>query len=101
RQNFVLSVTFCSIRQSPILLRLLRLVTADVTLPLQKRSMFTRVVALVTAVTPRKSPGGGKVSHAPTRASSLILTEGYGRLRKHIFKLWTLEPAISPPFSAD
>src|SRR5207247_2200351 len=73
---------FNSAIPTPILLRLLRLVTADVTLPLQKRSTFMRVVTLVTAVTPQKSPGGGKVSHAPTRASSLILTEGYGRLRK-------------------
>ena len=64
---------FNSAIPAPILLRLLRLVTADVTRPLQKRSMFTRAVTLVTAVTPQIGPAERK------------------GLRKHIFKLWTLD----------
>ena len=52
---------------APRLLRLLRLVTADVTLPLQERSMFMRVVRVLRLRRPLA--GGEELDDGPHRTS--------------------------------
>src|SRR5439155_14183637 len=85
-QNFILSVTFCSIRQSRphSCYGLLRPVTADVTLALEERSMFMPLLRCYGSNAPRR---GEKKFAFRCRADELLTpvrqpTEDYGNLRK-------------------